>query len=203
MGLAPPRGLATLCTSHCMTCVCRCRGDPAAGVQDISQGAHQRGLARKGATAGQGASQSMHGRDKRRMIADQGREFRSGLGFLAQILGQASDQFRVQVEHGVGDDGVANRHPRMNLAGIDQTGLALRNDGIKMAGAQTIACATTHETDGVEVVVKMAREDMAAARDMAQFQTGPGSVKSDRWSVHGQTNNPDKGRPSWKKLPFS
>jgi len=59
-----------------------------------------------------------------------------------------------------------------------------------------------HEAYGVEIVMEMTGEDMAAFRDLAHFQTGLGSEKSDRWSVHGQTDNPDKGRSSWKKLPF-
>jgi hypothetical protein len=57
-----------------------------------------------------------------------------------------------------------------------------------------------HESYGVKVVMEMAGEYMAAARDLAHFKTGLDMKETDGRAGHGQADRPERGRPSWKKL---
>jgi hypothetical protein len=57
-----------------------------------------------------------------------------------------------------------------------------------------------HESDGVKIVMEMAGEDMAAARDLAHFKTGLDMKETDGGAGHGQADRPERGMPSWKKL---
>jgi predicted glycoside hydrolase/deacetylase ChbG (UPF0249 family) len=59
-----------------------------------------------------------------------------------------------------------------------------------------------HESDGVKVVMEMAGEDMAAARNLAHFKTGLNMKEIDGRAGHGQADRPERGRASWKKLRF-
>jgi hypothetical protein len=66
----------------------------------------------------------------------------------------------------------------MDLPGIDQTGLPGVEFGVVLSRPQTVADAAVHQPDGVQSVMEMPREHMAAARDPEYFQAGqaPGEL---------------------------
>jgi hypothetical protein len=64
--------------------------------------------------------------------------------------------------------------------------LPLADDGVVLARPQAMARPAVHESDGVDVVVEMPREDMAAAGHPAHFEAGQAADEFDGGGVHDQ-----------------
>ncbi|KAF5028644.1 hypothetical protein DSECCO2_656930 [anaerobic digester metagenome] len=159
---------------------------PAVGPQHVPDGPHQGRLGPQVVLAAETLGELAQGFAHVRSVADQFRELRRGLGPAAHILSQTPDQIKAQVEHGVGEHAVTGRTSGMDLAGVDQAGLALPHGGVVPARTQALARPAVHQSHGVEVVVKMPREDVRAARRPADLDAGHAGDEFERGGVHGR-----------------